>query len=86
LIADTFKKNNIDYHLIKACLVACHGPFTWGDDAEEAVFISDILEKIAEQNYITHTLNPAIESIKLTLMNKHYFRKHGNNAYYGQKL
>ena len=86
LIADTFKKNNIDYHLIKACLVACHGPFTWGDDAEEAVFISDILEKIAEQNYITHTLNPAIESIKLTLMNKHYFRKHGNNAYYGQSL
>ncbi|MCL4385726.1 MAG: L-ribulose-5-phosphate 4-epimerase AraD [Cyanobacteria bacterium] len=86
LIVDTFKKNNIDYHSVKACLVACHGPFTWGADAEEAVFISDVLEEIAEQNYITHTLNPAIESIKLTLMNKHYFRKHGKDAYYGQEI
>jgi L-ribulose-5-phosphate 4-epimerase len=86
LIVDTFKKNNINYHLIKACLVACHGPFTWGDDAEEAVFISDMLEKIAEQNYITHTLNPNIESIKLSLISKHYFRKHGKDAYYGQKI
>jgi L-ribulose-5-phosphate 4-epimerase len=81
----TFKAQNIDYHMMKACLVACHGPFTWGKDAEEAIFISVMLEEIAMQNYITYLLNPDISSIKKTLMDKHYFRKHGKNAYYGQK-
>ncbi|MCX6383729.1 MAG: L-ribulose-5-phosphate 4-epimerase AraD [Actinobacteria bacterium] len=85
LIVHTFKAQNIDYHMMKACLVACHGPFTWGKDAEEAIFISVMLEEIAMQNYITYLLNPDISSIKKTLMDKHYFRKHGKNAYYGQK-
>jgi L-ribulose-5-phosphate 4-epimerase len=48
----TFKAQNIDYHMMKACLVACHGPFTWGKDAEEAIFVSVMLEEIAMQNYM----------------------------------
>jgi L-ribulose-5-phosphate 4-epimerase len=85
LIISKFKKENIDYLSMMACLVACHGPFTWGKDAMEAVFISDMLEEIANINYMAQTLNPQIESIKKTLLDKHYFRKHGSNAYYGQK-
>lgn len=85
LIIMTFRDRVIDYHTMKACLMACHGPFTWGTDADEAIFISVMLEEIARQNYITHTLNPDITSIKKTLLDKHYFRKHGKNAYYGQK-
>lgn len=85
LIISKFEKENIDYLSMKACLVSCHGPFTWGKDAKEAVFTSVMLEEIASINYITQTLNPEISSIKKTLLDKHYFRKHGSNAYYGQK-
>jgi L-ribulose-5-phosphate 4-epimerase len=85
LIIDKFEKENINYLSMKACLVACHGPFSWGKDASEAVFTSVMLEEIANINYITQTLNPEIRSIKKTLLDKHYFRKHGENAYYGQK-
>ncbi|MHB1254331.1 MAG: L-ribulose-5-phosphate 4-epimerase AraD, partial [Candidatus Humimicrobiaceae bacterium] len=83
LIISKFEKENIDYLSMKACLVACHGPFTWGKDAKEAVFISDMLEEIANMNYITQTLSTEISSIKKTLLDKHYFRKHGSHAYYG---
>jgi L-ribulose-5-phosphate 4-epimerase len=83
LIIDTFK--DIDYHAIKAVLVACHGPFTWGDDPKEAVFISDMLEEIARMNFMTILLNPGVKGIKQTLLDKHYLRKHGAHAYYGQR-
>jgi len=82
LIIDTFK--NIDYHNIKAVLVACHGPFAWGKDPKEAVSISVILEEIARMNYMSVLLNPSSENIKKSLLDKHYFRKHGKDAYYGQ--
>jgi L-ribulose-5-phosphate 4-epimerase len=85
LIIDKLEKENINYLSMKACLVACHGPFTWGKDAIEAVFVSVMLEEIANMNYITQTLSPEVRSIKKTLLDKHYFRKHGSNAYYGQK-
>lgn len=85
LIISTFEKENTDYLRMKACLVACHGPFTWGKDAADAVFASVLLEEIANMNYVTQTLNPQIKSIKKTLLDKHYLRKHGNDAYYGQK-
>jgi len=85
LIISKFEKENIDYLSMKACLVACHGPFTWGKDAKEAVFTSVMLEEIANMNYITQTLSTEITSIKKTLLDKHYFRKHGSHAYYGQK-
>jgi L-ribulose-5-phosphate 4-epimerase len=84
LIVDTFKNENIDYHDIKACLVASHGPFTWGKDCREAVFISAILEEIAQMNLFSLIIDPKLENIKKTLLDKHYLRKHGKDAYYGQ--
>jgi len=86
LIVDKFKNENIDYHSIKACLVASHGPFTWGKDCREAVFISTILEEIAQMSLFSLIINPNITNIKKALLDKHYLRKHGKDAYYGQKL
>lgn len=85
LIVETFKNKNIDYHYIKACLVSSHGPFTWGKDPEEAVFISSILEEIAQMNFNSILINPKLENAKKTLIDKHYLRKHGKHAYYGQQ-
>jgi len=85
LIRDTFNSRRIDPSNMQACLVASHGPFTWGKDPAEAVFISVVLEEVALQNYCTRIVNPGINSINIGLMNRHYFRKHGNTAYYGQK-
>ncbi len=86
LITNTFKKREIDYWKIRACLVACHGPFAWGINAQEAVEISIILEEIAKINFISMMLNPNLNNIKKSLLDKHYLRKHGKNAYYGQKI
>ncbi len=83
LIVDTFKHK--DYHSMKAVLVACHGPFSWGDDAEEAVNVSIILEEIAKVALYSVLINPDLDGIKKSLLDKHYLRKHGRNAYYGQK-
>jgi len=83
LIVETFK--NLDYHTMKAVLVACHGPFTWGSTPREAVFLSCMLEEIAYLNFLTMILNPEVGNIKKSLLDKHYFRKHGKEAYYGQK-
>lgn len=84
LIVETFNAKNLDPMKMKAILTASHGPFTWGKDAEEAVYLSVMLEEIARLNYYTIALNPDINSIKSSLLDKHYLRKHGNNAYYGQ--
>jgi L-ribulose-5-phosphate 4-epimerase len=82
LIVDTFL--NRDYRTMKAVLVASHGPFTWGDTVNEAVFISAMLEEVAGVSADTLSLNPDIMNIKQTLLDKHFLRKHGENAYYGQ--
>ena len=65
-------------------LVANHGPFAWGADATSAVHNAVVLEAIARTAYFTSTLNPAAEPIGTVLHDKHYLRKHGKNAYYGQ--
>lgn len=83
LIVNTFRA--MDYHCIKAVLVACHGPFSWGDDAGEAVKISIALEDIAKTALYSIIINPQAGNIKKSLLDKHYLRKHGKNAYYGQK-
>lgn len=82
LIIDTFR--NRDYRSMKAVLVACHGPFTWGKDVKEAVFIGAVLEEVARMAFISATLNSDVKNIKQTLLDKHYLRKHGEDAYYGQ--
>lgn len=62
-----------------------HGPFTWGKDAAEAVHNAVVLEEIARMNYITEMLNPEVRPAPQCLQDKHFMRKHGPNAYYGQK-
>jgi L-ribulose-5-phosphate 4-epimerase len=82
LIVNTFRER--DYRSMKAVLVACHGPFTWGKDVGEAVFISAVLEEVARMGFLSVTLNSDVKNIKQTLLDKHYLRKHGKDAYYGQ--
>ncbi|MDX1700810.1 MAG: L-ribulose-5-phosphate 4-epimerase [Melioribacteraceae bacterium] len=76
---------NIDPSSIPGVLVASHAPFTWGKTAMESVKHSLILERIAEMAIGTLSLKPNCEQIKEYILNKHYLRKHGPNAYYGQK-
>jgi L-ribulose-5-phosphate 4-epimerase len=70
---------------IPAILVKNHGVFTWGNSPEKAVENAVTLEEVAKMAYLTEQLNPNAERVKQHLLDKHYFRKHGKNAYYGQK-
>lgn len=94
VIVSTFK--NINPVHTPAVLVKNHGPFAWGKDAAEAVYHAKVLEEVARMNYITETLYKVSEvsncvtlgkkpSIMKALIEKHFSRKHGPNAYYGQK-
>ena len=76
--------NGIDPMTIPAVLVKNHGPFSWGKDAFNAVHNAVVLEEVAKMNYQTMTLNPKAEDMQQELLDKHYLRKHGENAYYGQ--
>lgn len=69
---------------IPAVLVMNHGPFSWGKDAHEAVHNAVVLEEIAKMAYHTYTLSPRISAMPQALLDKHFLRKHGVNAYYGQ--
>lgn len=66
-------------------IVAGHAPFTWGKDAAKSVYHAVLLEEIARMAYLTKTLAPGIAALKQGLVDKHYLRKHGKDAYYGQK-
>ena len=78
------KFNGIDPMTIPAVLVKSHGPFSQGKDAFNAVHNAVVLEEVAKMNYRTMTLNPNVENMQQELLDKHYLRKHGVNAYYGQ--
>ena len=73
-----------DIMAVPACLVSGHGAFSWGEDSEQAVHNAVVLEEIAKMAWITESLNKTIQPVNQNLMNKHYYRKHGVNAYYGQ--
>ncbi len=66
-------------------LVAGHGPFTWGADADQAVYNAVVLEEIARMAYLTRTIDPSAARLPDALVRKHFERKHGKGAYYGQK-
>ena len=66
-------------------LVAGHGPFTWGEDAAQSVYHAAILEELAHMAWVTKTLAPGLAPLKQTILDKHYERKHGKGAYYGQE-
>jgi L-ribulose-5-phosphate 4-epimerase len=68
-----------------AVLVASHGPFTWGKDAHDAVHNASVLEFIARLNSETLRINPKIKPMQSVLLDKHFMRKHGPKATYGQK-
>lgn len=69
---------------VEMVLVAGHGPFTWGKTAEKAVYNCVVLEELAKMAYLTMQINPRTPRLKSKLIQKHYFRKHGPAAYYGQ--
>lgn len=70
---------------IPACLVAHHGVFAWGKNADEAVYHATVVEEVAKMAQITETLKPITKRLPQHIADKHYNRKHGKNAYYGQK-
>lgn len=78
--------SGMDPKNMPAVLVANHGPFTWGESPAAAVEATVVLEQIAAMALGTITINPNQNSIDKALLDKHYLRKHGKNAYYGQKL
>ncbi len=83
LIVDVFKNN--DYEAMPAVLCKNHGPFTWGKNPAEAVHNAVVLEECAKMAARCEIINPDVEPAPQCLQDKHYYRKHGANAYYGQK-
>ncbi len=84
VVVDYFEKNNLNPMQMPAILVANHGPFTWGLSAKQAVENAVVLEEVATMALKSKVLNPVIGEMKQTLVDKHYLRKHGEKAYYGQ--
>lgn len=82
IIVETFA--DLDPVHTPAVLVKNHGPFTWGRDAAQAVYHARVLEEVARMAQLTFSLNPSAGMSK-DLIDKHFLRKHGPNAYYGQK-
>tara|TARA_R110000868_G_scaffold94202_4_gene260116 strand:- start:1352 stop:2053 length:702 start_codon:yes stop_codon:yes gene_type:complete len=83
-ILDCFKEKQLSYQEVEMILIGNHGPFVWGKNAEKAVYNSRVLEEIARMAYLTLQINPNAARLKDSLIKKHYERKHGKNAYYGQ--
>lgn len=83
-IVDCFKDKNLSYEEVEMVLIGNHGPFAWGKDAAKAVYNSKVLEVVAEMAYLTLQINPDAPRLKDSLIKKHYERKHGKDAYYGQ--
>ena len=86
VIVETFGKRDIDPKFMSAVLVKSHGPFTWGRDAAESVYNAVVLEELAMMAWHTETIaaDPSV-TMQQELLDKHFLRKHGPNAYYGQK-
>ena len=78
--------HNLDYESLPGVLVGGHAPFTWGKNAADSVKNNLILERVAEMALFTFQLNPGQSALPHYILNKHYERKHGKNAYYGQNL
>lgn len=83
VIAEAFASR--DPEAVPGCLVKNHGPFTWGATCEKAVYYAAVLEYCAKMALMTEQLNAKAAPADAYLLDKHYFRKHGANAYYGQE-
>ena len=84
LIADEIERLAVDYLATPAVLCKNHGPFTWGKDAKEAVHNAVVLEEVAKMAARCEQIDPKVNPAPQELQDKHYYRKHGKNAYYGQ--
>lgn len=84
VIVETFKERSLKAKEVPGVLVYGHGPFTWGDTPMKAVENSLILDEICLMAKENEQINPKIQAIPQYLLDKHYFRKHGDQAYYGQ--
>lgn len=85
VITEHFKNENIDYQAMPCVLCKNHGPFAWGKNPNEAVHNAVVLEEVAKMALNTVVINPDVACAPQILCDKHYFRKHGKDAYYGQK-
>ena len=83
-ILNCLKEKGFDYHEVEMILVGNHAPFTWGKNADKAVYNSAVLESIAQMALLTEQINPKAPRLKDSLIKKHYERKHGPDSYYGQ--
>lgn len=84
VIVECFREQDIDPAEVPGVLVAGHGPFAWGTDMEHAVENAIVLESVAKKALHTRLINPGAKPIDQALLDKHYLRKHGAEAYYGQ--
>ena len=85
VIIETFEEGKINPVYTPGVLCCNHGPFTWGKDAAQAVYHAVVLEEVARMATRTEMINPRVTPAPDTIRDKHFFRKHGANAYYGQK-
>ncbi len=83
-IINHLKEKNLSYEEVEMILVGNHAPFTWGKNADKAVYNSAVLESIAQMALLTEQINPGVRPLKDALIKKHFERKHGPDAYYGQ--
>lgn len=83
-IIDHFRDCHLDYKEVEMMLVGNHAPFCWGKDGKKAVYNAAVLEYVAKMAFLTEQINPEVHRMKDSLINKHYERKHGKDAYYGQ--
>ena len=84
VIVKTFQERHIDAEQMPTVLVHSHGPFAWGKDPIDAVHNAVVLEEVAYMGIFSQQLSPQLPDMQQTLLDKHYLRKHGENAYYGQ--
>ena len=85
LIVEHFKRLNLNPAEINMVLCGGHGPFAWGKNADKAVYNGTVMEEICKMAFNTIALNPSAKNLPDYIVDKHYLRKHGPNAYYGQK-
>ncbi|MBR2801352.1 MAG: L-ribulose-5-phosphate 4-epimerase [Erysipelotrichaceae bacterium] len=84
VVVKEFLQRGIDPDDVPGVLVRSHGPFTWGTDAFNAVHNAVVLEEVAKMAFLSKVINPEVPRMQQELLNKHYLRKHGPGAYYGQ--
>jgi L-ribulose-5-phosphate 4-epimerase len=85
VIVERFSAGALRPDEMPGVLVASHGPFAWGPDAKAAVENAVLLEEVARMAFLTMLLDPSVGEIERALLDKHFLRKHGPGAYYGQK-